>query len=103
MAQNQIVTEYDDAGIPIVASKSAFPTATGVIKTAPGRLVKIVVTVAPSAAVTFFDNALSAAGNTLFVVPSAAVVGTVYDVNMPALAGIYASFAGTGTLAVGYA
>jgi hypothetical protein len=103
MAKNQVITDYDDAGFPMVASLTAFPTATAAVKTAPGRLLKIVVTVAPSAAVTFYDNASAASGNILFIVPSAAVVGTVYDVNMPALAGIYASFAGTGTLAVGYA
>ena len=103
MAKNQVVTDYDDAGFPMVASLSAFPTASAAIKTAPGRLLKIIVAVTTSAAVTFYDNATTNSGTVLFVVPSSAAVGSVYDVNLPAVNGIYASFGGTGTLAVGYA
>jgi hypothetical protein len=102
MAKNQIVTDYDDAGYPQVASLTQFPTGSQSVKTAPGRLIKIVVTTTTSAAVTFYDNATTNSGTILFVVPSAAPVGAVYDVNLPAANGIYASFAGTGTLAVGY-
>jgi hypothetical protein len=103
MANNQVVTSYDDAGYPAAPSRTVFLTGTAAVKTAPGRLHKIVVTTTTSAAVTVYDNATAASGTVLFAVPSSAPVGSAYAVDLPALNGIYASFAGTGTLAFGYA
>lgn len=104
MAKNQIVTDYDDEGFPQVAAFTASLTATGVVKSAAGRLLKAVVTTALSAAaVTIYDNAGAASGTILFVIPASAAVGAVYDINLPAVNGIYASFAGTGTVTFGYA
>ena len=104
MAKNQIATPYDDAGFPAQAALTVSATATGVIKPSAGRLFKAVVTTALSAAaVTIYDNASAAAGTILFVIPASAAAGSVYDINLPAAAGIYASFAGTGTVTFGYA
>jgi hypothetical protein len=106
MAQNQIVTDYDDAGIPATASKTASFTigTTQVIKGAPGRLLRVVVTtVTASAATTIYDNASAASGTALLVIPVAAAVGTIYDVNLPAVNGLVVGGAGTGAITVGYA
>jgi len=104
MAKNAIITDYDDAGFPQLASSTASLTATGTVKNGPGRLLKIVVTTALSAAaITVYDNASAASGTILFVIPASATAGSVYDVNLPAVNGIYASFGGTGTVTFGYA
>ena len=96
-------TLVDDRQFPVYAALTQSLTGTGAVKAAPGRLVKIVVTTALSAAaVTVYDNASAASGTVLFVIPASTPAGTVYDVNLPALAGIYASFAGTGTVTFGY-
>lgn len=107
MANNQIVTDYDDAGIAATAVKT-FPVTLGalqVVKGAPGRLLKVsVTTVTASAAVTVFDNASAASGTPLLVIPAAAAAGTVYDVNLPAANGITVQSTGaTGNITLGYA
>ena len=106
MAQNQIVTPYDDSGQAANASKT-FPITLGgtqVVKASPGRLVKVsVTTVTASAAVTIYDNASTNAGTPLLVIPIAAAAGTIYDVQLPALNGItVASTGATGNITVGY-
>jgi hypothetical protein len=103
MAKQQIVTQYDDAGFPLVAAFTLPLTATGAVKAAPGRLLKMIVTTALSAAVTVYDNTAAASGTILFATAATPAAGTVYDVNLPAAAGIYASFAGTGAITFGYA
>ncbi len=106
MANNQIVTPYDDAGVPAAAVKTTPLTLGGtqVIKGAAGRLMKVVVTtVTASATLTFYDNASAASGTALLVVPAAAAAGTVYDVNLPAVNGVYASSSGaTGAVTVAW-
>ncbi|MGH7743288.1 MAG: hypothetical protein ACREQ5_00500 [Candidatus Dormibacteria bacterium] len=71
---------------------------TTVVKASPGRLCRITVTTAgTTGAVTFYDNAASGSGTVLFVVPGSSVtVGTIYDVQMPAAAGITAVAAASG-------
>lgn len=107
MANNQIVTPYDDAGIAANAVKTLAHTAPALqtVKAAPGRLVKVVVTtVTATAAITIYDNASAASGTPLLVIPAAAGAGTVYDVQMPAANGITIQSTGaTGALTVGYA
>jgi hypothetical protein len=103
MAKNQVVTNYDDAGYPSVASAATPLTATGAVKAAPGRLLKMIVTTALSAAVTVYDNTAAASGTILFATAATPAVGTIYDVNLPAVNGVYASFAGTGAITFGYA
>lgn len=103
MAKQQIVTEYDDASFPQVAAFTVSLTGTGAVKGSAGRLLKISVTTGLSAAaVTIYDNPSAASGTVLFVIPASAPAGSVYDVNLPAVNGIYASFAGTGTVTFGY-
>lgn len=102
MAKNQVVTDYDDAGYPQIASATAPLTATGPVKAAPGRLLKMIITTALSAAVTVYDNTGAASGTVLFATAATPAAGTIYDVNLPAAAGIYASFAGTGAITFGY-
>jgi hypothetical protein len=102
MAKNAIVTDYDDAGYPQAAAFTTSLAASGSVKTAPGRLFKAVVTTALSAApITIYDNT-AASGTILFVIPASAAAGSVYDIQLPAVNGIYASFGGTGTVTFAY-
>ena len=104
MAKQGIVVPYDDAGFPQVAAFTTSLTATGTVKSSAGRLLKAIVTTALSAAaITVYDNASAASGTILFIIPASAAQGSVYDINLPAVNGIYASFAGTGTVTFGYA
>ncbi len=64
--------------------------AAGVIRASPGRLVRIIVTTAGSAAtLTVNDNATAASGAVLFAAPGTAVQGTIYLIDEPCLNGIY--------------
>jgi len=104
MAKQGIVVPYDDAGFPSIASATASLTATGAVKTSAGRLLKVIVTtVLGAGAVTIYDNASAASGTILFVIPSTTAAGSVFDINLPAVNGIFASFASTGTVTFGYA
>lgn len=75
-------------------------TATGVVSQQKGSFWGYVVVVSPSAAVTLYDNASAASGTVVGVVPASAAVGTVYALptSVPLSSGLYASFAGTGTI-----
>jgi hypothetical protein len=107
MANNQVVTAYDDAGYPASASKTSPVTlgALQVVKGTPGRLLRVSVTTATaSAAVTIYDNASAASGTPLLTIPSGTAAGTLYDLNLPAANGITVQSAGaTGNITVGYA
>jgi hypothetical protein len=109
MAKNAIATQYDDAGFPVVASQTvslAYSAIPAVVKAAPGRLLKVIVTTATAGgSITIYDNASTNSGTILLVIPAAAAIGTVYDVNLPAANGIYAyqSAASAGVLCVSYA
>jgi hypothetical protein len=109
MAKNAIVTDYDDAGYPQVAADTvslAYSAMPAVVKAAPGRLHKVIVTTATaSGAITIYDNASTNSGTILLVIPAAATAGTIYDVQLPAANGIYVytSAASAGVLCIGYA
>ena len=69
---------------------TAIAAADVVIKAAPGRLCRIIVTTATTAAqpITFYDNATAGSGKIIFIIPGAAAVATFYDVQMPCALGI---------------
>lgn len=76
--------------------KRVSKNAAGAVKAAPGRLVKIIVTVAGSAGnLTVHDNPSAASGTVLFTAVGTAAVGTIYDLDIPAVAGLYVT-PGTG-------
>ncbi len=107
MANNQVVTSYDDAGFPASAAKTA-PLTLGslqVVKGSPGRLLKVSVTTATaSAATTVYDSAAAASGTPLLVIPSGTAAGTLYTLDLPAQAGITVQSTGaTGNITIGYA
>lgn len=96
MTTNPVITLTDDHGSSIYGgATAAVASAAGtvVIKAAPGRLCRVVVTATGTGVVTFFDNASAASGLVLFAVPASAPVGSFYDVQMPAANGITASAA----------
>jgi len=62
-----------------------------VLKAAPGRLCRIVVTVAGTIAFSVFDNASAASGTALFTSPTATSIGTIFDIQLPAQNGITVS------------
>lgn len=75
-------------------------TATGVVEAGPAIVYGYIVTTAMSAAATtVYDNASAASGTVLFVIPASTAVGFYQlPVGMLANNGVYASFAGTGTV-----
>jgi hypothetical protein len=86
------------AGGPI--AQYVTKTATGAVEAGPAICYGYVVTVAMSAAATtVYDNASAASGTVLFIIPASTAVG-VYQWPVGVLCdnGIYASFAGTGTV-----
>jgi hypothetical protein len=64
---------------------------TVVIKAAPGRLCRIVVTAGGTVAFSVFDNASAASGTLLFTSPTTTNLGTIFDVQLPAELGITVS------------
>lgn len=79
-------------------SKAAL-TATGQVgATGPRKYMGYVVTTALSAAaITLYDNT-SAAGTVIDVIPASTAAGLGKEMAIPCSTGIYASFAGTGTV-----
>ena len=76
-------------------------TATGVVMPQKGSYWGYIVTTALSAAaVTIYDNASAASGTVIDVIPASAAIGTqkTFTTPVPCSSGIYASFAGTGTV-----
>jgi len=61
-----------------------------IIKAAAGRLCRVLVTTATTAAqnITFFDNASAGSGNIIGLIPGGTAAGTVVDFEMPAQLGI---------------
>lgn len=71
--------------LPIAAAGSAN------VKANPGFLVRVLITTAGTAALTFYDNAAGAAlGTVIGVTPATTSVGQMYEFQMPALIGISA-------------
>ena len=91
------------AGGPIATY--ANKTATGAVAAAPCIVYGYNVTTAMSAAATtVYDNASAASGTVLFVIPASTAVGQYFfPVGVLAVNGVYASFAGTGTVNFLYA
>lgn len=75
-------------------------TADGVIANAPCIIYGYIVTSAMSAATTtIYDNASTASGTVLFIIPASTAVGQYsFPVGVLTTAGAYADFAGTGTV-----
>ena len=98
------LTQFNRLASGSVASY-ATKTATGAVQAAPCIVYGYNVTVAMSAAATtVYDNASAASGNVLFVIPASTAVGQYFfPVGILATAGLYASFAGTGTVNFLYA
>jgi hypothetical protein len=59
-----------------------------VIKGSPGRVAKAIVTTAGTTSLLIYDNASAASGVVLFAFPTSTAVGTIFDIQMPATAGI---------------
>jgi hypothetical protein len=82
-------------------------TAAAVIKSSPGRLVRIAVLASnTSAAATFYDNNSTSSGNVaaaeIFAIPQNATAGTIYYLDWPCNTGITLAAAGGGTFAISY-
>ena len=98
--------EFQDGGMPVayphylvdgqgwvVAGTTATAIAAGtttdtIIKGAPGRLCRILVTTAGTAALNVFDNASGHTGTIIGTVAASAVAGTLIEAQMPAANGI---------------
>ncbi len=75
-------------------------TASGIIKTGPCRLQRIIVNATTTLTATFYDNT-SAAGNIIFVLPTA-VIGSIYLLDWPCVNGVYVTIGGAGALAISF-
>jgi len=75
-------------GTTAVSVASATP---GAVKASAGRLCRIIITTLGSGSQVFYDNASAASGTILFATAASAAVGTIYDVQAPAVNGIYAA------------
>ena len=80
------------------SSKSAL-TATGAVGAAGARKYHgyVVTTALSAAAITLYDNT-AASGTVIDVIPASTAAGTFRECAIPCSNGIYASFAGTGTV-----
>ena len=105
MAKNGIVTQYDDEGFPV---NPVFATAItlgqlNTLKASAGRLARVVVTTLTATASTIYDSSALAAGTILFVIPTAAPIGTIYMIDLPYVNGLTVQSTGsTGAVTVGY-
>ena len=84
-------------------ASAAALTATAVVKASAGKYYGYKVTTAlNAAAITIFDNASAASGTVIDVIPASTGVTatntTILPTPIPCANGIYASFAGTGTV-----
>lgn len=75
-------------------------TTSGIVKSSPGYYTGYVVTTALSAAAITIYDGVTAAGTILDIIPASAAAGTKGSFAQPirAKTGLYASFAGTGTV-----
>jgi len=82
----------------------ATPTSLTVIKASPGRLARILVSVANGAnPILIYDNASAASGTVIGAVAASAAIGTAVDCQMPAANGItIAATASAGTITVSW-
>lgn len=92
MAKFGIVTDYDDAGYPMVAAFTqaiAAGASTTTLKAGPGRVCKVSVTAAGTASdnLTIYDNASAGSGTVIAVIPGGGTL-QVYDISLPAFSGI---------------
>src|SRR4029077_12262532 len=77
-----------------------------VVKATPGMLCTILVTtVTAGATLSFFDNATTASGTVIGIVPTGSAAGVIFTLNIPAINGIVigqqAAFTGGITIAIG--
>jgi len=79
-----LVTTGGQFATPVAASVAADTT----IKASPGRLCRVLVTVTGTGAMLIFDNASGHTGTIIGALPASPAVGSVYDFNLPAAAGI---------------
>ena len=109
MAMNGEITLYDDNGYSLNAVKTATLTfAGGVVRTVPGRLVRVTVTTpfVTGGNLSFYDNALGTATGTLLLVilTAAGVNGAIFSTELPTAFGISAvnTSLTAGAVTIGY-
>lgn len=74
------------------------------VKASPGRLCRLLVTVAGTVSITLYDNAAGGATGTIIgIVPAATAIGQIYEFNLPAAVGISAvGAAGSPGVTIGF-
>lgn len=85
------ITPGGAAATPIAVNT----VANTVVKSSPGRLCRVIVTVTGAAAMSIYDNATTASGTIIGQLPASPAVGAVYDFQTPAALGITVGGAGT--------
>jgi len=82
-------SELVTTGGQFTSYHAAAGSGAGAALAAPGRLCKVVVLTSGSAVTHIYDNASAASGNKLFTLKASPTIGDVYDIQVPASAGIY--------------
>ena len=67
-----------------------------VIKAAPGKLFRVIITTAGTSAINIYDNAAAASGTIIGSIPATTAVGNIYSFDMPAVLGLTVA-GGSGT------
>lgn len=90
-AQHNVqVSDGGTASVVITASSA------GAVKTAAGRLCRVLTTSTATSAVNIYDNTNAASGTIIATIPASTAVGTVFNPQAPASTGIYVG-GGSGT------
>jgi hypothetical protein len=93
------VTALDASGISLAATATlaiAASVATDtVVKAAPGRLARLIVTTLGTNALLIYDNATTGSGVIIGAIPASAAVGSSFLFDMPAANGITVKGSGT--------
>lgn len=84
----QHALQVSSGGTTAVSVASATP---GAVKSSAGRLCRVIITTLGTGSQVFYDNASAASGTILFATAASAPVGTIYDIQAPAVNGIYAA------------
>lgn len=75
-------------GGAVTSAIAAAKTTNTVVKASSGRLCRVLLTVVGSVDLKIYDNATTASGTVIGYIPSTAVLGASFDIQMPAVNGI---------------
>ena len=88
LLQGRLGVEYSTVGGSATTAIASGTAGNTVVKASPGRLCRVLVTTTNTNPMQIFDNASTNTGTIIGALPASPAVGTVYDFQLPAAAGI---------------